>query len=85
MSEVLEVPKKILKPVTNLLGFKTPEVPDTIINMPAPDVAKEPLPTMPSPDDAKVKAARRRSIAEQRRRRGRASTLLSQETDALGG
>ena len=43
-------------------------------------------PVMPTPDDAAVKAAKRRSIAEQIRRRGRASTILeSNQTETLGG
>lgn len=47
---------------------------------------KEPEPTMPSADDAATKAARSRSIAEQIRRRGRASTILtgSSGPDSLG-
>lgn len=42
-------------------------------------------PVMPVPDDTAVKAAKRKSLAEQLRRRGRASTILSDEsTDTLG-
>lgn len=44
----------------------------------------EPEPVMPLPDDDQVMAAKRRSLAEQQRRRGRASTILTSE-DALGG
>lgn len=38
---------------------------------------KEPA-VMPTPDDAEVQRARRRSLAAQRQRSGRASTVLSQ-------
>jgi len=41
-------------------------------------------PTMPTPDDAAMKAARKRSIANQRRRMGRASTILTGD-EPLGG
>lgn len=85
MSKVLEIPKKLAKGAMNLLGFETPEVPPAVVNTPAPTPAAEPQPAMPTPDDALVKAAKRKSIAEQRRRRGRASTLLTQNDDALGG
>lgn len=46
----------------------------------------EPTPTMPTPDDETVRNARRRSIAGQLARRGRASTILTDagNTDALG-
>ena len=43
---------------------------------------------MPTPGDAASKAAERASIAEQLRRRGRASTILTDQaatTDKLGG
>ena len=42
-------------------------------------------PVMPEPDDEAVKRAKRRSIADQMRRRGRASTVLADSgTDTLG-
>jgi hypothetical protein len=40
---------------------------------------------MPLPDDAAAQAARRRSIAEQRQRAGRASTILTDTSQKLGG
>lgn len=43
----------------------------------------KPVPVVPSPDDASANDARRRSIAQQLARRGRASTILSD--DATGG
>lgn len=49
---------------------------------PAPVVAK---PTaMPTPDDAAVAAAKKRSIAAQIQRQGRASTILTGDNEALG-
>lgn len=47
---------------------------------PAPIVT--PVTPMPTPGDANSKAAKRASITEQMRRRGRASTIL---TDGTGG
>lgn len=46
----------------------------------------EPEPVMPLPDDEAARRARRRSIAGQMRRRGRASTILTDSTigDPLG-
>lgn len=43
-------------------------------------------PVIPEADDAATRAARRRSIAAQLRRRGRASTILTQDSasDTLG-
>jgi hypothetical protein len=53
---------------------------------PAPTVAAEPVPVMPTPDDSAVKQAQRRSKLAQRRRSGRSSTILSDptESDTLG-
>ena len=47
---------------------------------------EEPEPLMPLGDDASVRRARRRSISAQMRRRGRASTILTDTGagDALG-
>jgi hypothetical protein len=48
--------------------------------------APEPAPrVMPLADDDAVMRARRRSIAEQQRRAGRSSTMLTAESDSLGG
>ena len=50
--------------------------------------AVTPPTAMPTPGDASTKAAERASIAEQLRRRGRASTILTDQaatTDKLGG
>lgn len=47
----------------------------------------EPPSVMPTPDDKAVQAAKKKSIAAQLQRQGRASTILSQtgNADALGG
>ena len=44
-----------------------------------------PITPMPEPDDATVKKAKRRSVQAQRQRSGRASTILSDDTETLGG
>lgn len=56
------------------------------LSIPAPAI--EPVKAMPTPDDAAVKLAKRRSIAGLQARKGRASTILTADTtisDALGG
>ncbi len=53
-------------------------------SLPQPPAVEAP-PTMPTPDDKAVEAARKRSIAAQVARRGRQSTILSQNDDAVGG
>ena len=50
--------------------------------------APAPVPTMPTPDDLEVQKAKKRSLAEQAARSGRASTILTDYaggTDKLGG
>lgn len=49
---------------------------------PAPEAVGEPPPVMPTPDDEMMQLAKKRSLTEMMRRRGRASTIL---TDPLGG
>ena len=56
----------------------TPELP--ALDVPAVSAAK----AMPTPDDSLARKARRRSLAEQMQRRGRASTILTAD-DTLGG
>lgn len=50
---------------------------------PAPTV-EAPTP-MPTPNDQERRAAARRSLAEQKRRQGRASTILTDDEARLGG
>lgn len=49
---------------------------------PKPEAVGEPPPVMPTPDDEMMQLAKKRSLTEMMRRRGRASTIL---TDPLGG
>lgn len=42
-------------------------------------------PVMPNADDAKVAAERKRAIAAMQQRSGRASTILTNNSDTLGG
>ena len=49
------------------------------ISMPAAPPPPEPPTPLPITDDAKVMAARKKAIAEQKARQGRQSTILSQD------
>lgn len=57
---------------------------------PAPAPAPTPVPAipeptiMPTPNDVKMRAAKKKSVAAQQKRGGRASTILT-ESDKLGG
>lgn len=51
---------------------------------PAPEPTPAPAPVMPIADDAKVAAARKRAIAAMQQRQGRASTILTNNSDTLG-
>ena len=58
------------------------------LSVPEPPTVSAPVPTMPTPglQSETARAARRASIAEQMRRRGRASTILTgASSDVLGG
>ena len=79
--------KKVTKAFTGLLGGilggaqKAPEPP------PEPVPVVTPPTPVPLPDDEAVAAAKRRSIAKQMQRSGRASTMLTQDPvtgDTLG-
>lgn len=50
---------------------------------PAPVVEKQAV--MPTADDDMVRKAKRVSLQQQSARRGRASTILTQDSDRLGG
>lgn len=55
-------------------------------SQPAPAAPKvEPVTPMPTPNDAAVKDAKRKSIAAMAARQGRASTILTGNEDATGG
>lgn len=66
--------KKVVKASTSILGMGGEGE-----KMPRPGKAK----VMPSPDDEATKLARRRSIASQVKRGGRASTILT-DRETLG-
>lgn len=77
MSKAVETVGKVVSPVMNLIGGDAPKAP----RVEAPKA-------MPTPDDAAVTEARRRRIASERARSGRASTLLSgggASRETLGG
>lgn len=57
------------------LGLGQPDAAPAENPQPAPVVT--PPPVMPVPDDEAMAQARKRSIAEQTKRRGRASTILT--------
>lgn len=69
-------PTKILDP----LGLFTKD-PDPVVPQPLPPPT--PPAVMPTADDERIEAARRRRISEQRARSGRASTILS-DRETLG-
>ena len=78
--------------LTSMLKKDEPPAPQPIPQAAAAPVApveppkvEEPTP-MPAPNDAVRRAAAKRSIAQQMARRGRASTVLTDDADAkLGG
>ena len=78
------VTKPIGKLLGGLLGMEAPAPVAGLETPPAVAAAAEPKPVMPTPDDAAVKAARKRSISSQKRRMGRASTILTGD-EPLGG
>ena len=50
-----------------------------------PPPLPEPVPAMPTPDDAAIEAAKKKEMALQMQRSGRASTMLSNDDeDTLG-
>lgn len=55
------------------------------VTMAAPVTRPADIKIMPTPDDEAIRESRRRAMAEQRRRRGRASTVLTEIDEALGG
>jgi hypothetical protein len=56
-------------------AFNKPKTPPATIATPPP---------MPTPNDAAVQAAQRRSLAQQLGRRGRSSTILTGQDETLG-
>lgn len=62
--------------VSRALAPKPPKAPEPLAP-PKPEV-------MPLPDDLAAQQAKRKSLAEQITRRGRASTILTEQSDKLG-
>lgn len=74
--------RKIIDPV----GVILPQVPQ-VTPTPAPEIPpEETMPTAPNVDAEAAAKARRRTIIDAQRRRGRASTILTdQSSEPLGG
>lgn len=78
MASIGKTAAAVLSPITTLFGFGA--------DAPAPAPAPSVTPPVPMPDPKGQKDAKKRSIAEMMRRQGRASTILTdQSNDALGG
>lgn len=73
-----KVVKSVAAPFTDLLGLKPPTIPESVSSV-APPAVESP-PPMPTPNSEATQQARRKSITAQMRRRGRSSTILSEET-----
>ena len=78
--DILKTSNK-LDPLKLGSAFGIVEEPPVVVAAPTP----APVTPMPEPDDATVKKAKRRSVMAQRQRSGRASTILSDDTETLGG
>jgi hypothetical protein len=82
---VKSVTKGAGKVVKSVLGIETPQTPEPVAAvLAAPPVVESPK-AMPVPDDAAARNAQRKSVADQRRRRGRSSTILTAADESLGG
>jgi translation initiation factor 1 (eIF-1/SUI1) len=84
-SVVKSATKAVGKVVTSVLGIEKPQTPESVQTVLASPPQVDPVKPMPVSDDAAVRNAQRQSIAEQRRRRGRTSTILTAADEALGG
>jgi hypothetical protein len=82
---VKSVTKFAGKVVKNVLGIEDPQAPQAVQNELANPPAAEPVTPMPTPNDDAVRTAKRKSTAQQRRRGGRSSTILTSLDDSLGG
>lgn len=80
------VTKAVGKVVTSVLGLEQPQAPEAVQQTLAAPPAVEPVTPMPTSDDAAVRATKRKSVAAQRQRRGRSSTILTAASgETLGG
>lgn len=81
--------KKILKtavdPYGTMLGAITGAANSKMPKAPTAGSTETTVPTMPTPDDAAVLEAKKRALAAQMARGGRASTILSDPSQTLGG
>ena len=79
MGGVVKSVKKLVSGVTSLLGMEKPKIPE------APEApVVEPVTPMPTPNDEARRKALRKSVATQRARQGRASTILTTNIDDTG-
>lgn len=79
------VTKTIGKVASSVLGLEPPNNPAPVQQVLDTPPATTPATPMPTPNDDAVMAARRKSIAAQRQRRGRSSTILTAaNSDTLG-
>lgn len=79
------VTKTVGKVASSVLGLEQPKPPAAVQQVLDTPPAAEPVKPMPTPNDEAVRASQRRSIADQRRRRGRSSTILTAaNSDTLG-
>lgn len=81
MSGIMKATTKL---VGSVLGLEAPAPVDALQVPPSTAAAAEPKPVMPTPDDEAMKASRKRSISAQKKRMGRASTILTGD-EPLGG
>jgi len=70
---------------SGLFGLAGKAIGSAITPKPSPAPSPAPPPVMPNADDAKVAAERKRAIAAMQQRSGRASTILTTNSDTLGG
>ena len=83
MSGVFKAVGKVVSSVLGIGGAKK-EKPVAPVPVPVPVVSKPTV--MPTADDAAVMAAKKRAQAQAAQRRGRVSTVLSQENqESFGG
>ena len=86
MGEVFSGILGVVSTLMGAMGGKEEPAPAPAPPPPAPE--PEPVKAMPTPDDVAQRAAKRRSIAASKARRGRASTILTGvggERESLGG
>lgn len=78
MDEIKYATKKLTKSSLDPSGLHINKDKKTVVAAPVSTAVA-------MPDEESTKAARRRKVAEMQQRGGRASTILSADTDLLGG